>query len=163
MSNEENSNEAVDSAAETETTPVVNIVSKLLDLKQSNPKVFFGGIGAVVLIVIVIMMMSGGSKKHILVNEKVNLSIGQSYSLRGVNTYDPVATIRLVAVPGSIAAYDESAEGGDDKCRRMKQGTRVKLLQVQQAFGSAKFVEVEILAGQCAGRKGWASSNNLAN
>ncbi len=193
MSNDENSNESVDSVNESEestkqveneaTNEVVegasevaegasevvedtsnaegNAVSKIMALKDSNPKVFFGGIAGLVIVVLV-MMMSGGDNKRLPVSKTVNLSIGQSYSLKGVNTYDPMATIRLVAVPGSIAAYDDTEDkdrGGE--CKHLPQGTKVKLLQVQQAFGKAKFVEVEILDGECAGRKGWAVSNNL--
>lgn len=152
--------EANDQAVEESSNAVNNIVSKLMELKESNPKVFFGGIGGLVLVVL-IMMMSGGDKKHLPVTQAVNLSIGQNYTLKGVNTYDPKATIRLVAVPGSIAAYDDSADKDGDECKHMPQGTKVKLIQVQDAFGKAKFVEVEVLDGECAGRKGWAVATNL--
>ena len=170
MSNDENSNESVDSVNESEestsqaveesSNAVNNIISKVMELKESNPKVFFGGIGGLVLVVL-IMMMSGGDKKHLPVSKAVDLSIGQNYTLKGVNTYDPMATIRLVAVPGSIAAYDDSADKDGDECKHMPQGTKVKLVQIQEAFGKAKFVEVEVLDGECAGRKGWAVATNL--
>ncbi|NOR70995.1 MAG: hypothetical protein GQ532_15080, partial [Methylomarinum sp.] len=66
MSNDENSNESVDSVNESEesnskaveestsqaveesSNTVNNIISKVMELKESNPKVFFGGIGGLV-------------------------------------------------------------------------------------------------------------------
>lgn len=172
MSNDENSNkseestesvsETVSEAVESTTNAAGNIVSKILDLKQSNPKVFYGGIGALVLIVIILMMMGGGSNKNLPVTSVPNISIDQSYELRGVNTLDPNAPVKLVPVPGSISAFDE--EKTDDAgtgCNKMPQGTKVKAIQFQEAFGNVKFVQVEILGGECAGKKGWVISNNL--
>lgn len=165
---EENSSESVDStnqAAETKekaSSAVSNIIAKAMELKESNPKVFFGALGGVVLLIL-IMMMSGGESpsKHIPVTTMTNLSIGQTYSLKSVNTYDPEATVRLVAVPGSMAAYDDTEEAdrsGD--CKHMPQGTKVKLIQIQDTAG-ARFAQVEMINGDCAGRKAWAISNNL--
>ena len=178
MSNDENAKESVESVndsdestsntAETgdKTTNAAsnaagNVLSKLMEIKESNPKVFFGGIGGLV-VVVLIMMMTGGSNKNIPVTKMANLSIGQVYTLKGVNTYDPAATIRLVAVPGSMAAYDDTEKGDrEGGCKHMPQGTKVKLVQIQQAFEKAKFVEVEMLEGECAGKKGWAIATNL--
>jgi len=175
MSNDEQSNEsteAVDSvetveeAKETVAAPEVetegNAVSKIMELKESNPKVFFGAIGGLVLIILIVVF-SGGGSNSLPVHKAANLVIGNTYSLKGINSYGSNITIRLVAVPGSIAAYDESEkEGNESACKDIAQGTKVKLLQVQQAFGNAKFVQLEILdAGQCTGKKGWASANNL--
>lgn len=174
MSNDENANESVESVNDsdestkqtTETTDKAanaagNVLSKIMEIKESNPKVFFGGIGGLVVIVLIVMMM-GGSEKNLPVAQMTSLSIGQVYELKGVNTYDPAATVRLVSVPGSLAAYDDTEE--DDRkggCKHMAQGTKVKLLQVQEAFGKAKFVEVEMVGGECAGNKGWAIATNL--
>ena len=174
MSNDENANESVESANDSDestnkTTEKVNeasnvagnVISKIMEIKESNPKVFYGGIGGLV-VIILIMMMSGGNNKNLPVKKMANLSIGQTYELKGVNTYDPAAKIRLVAVPGSMAAYDDTeAEDRKGACKQMPQRTKVKLLQVQEAFGSAKFVEVEMIDGECAGKKGWAVSTNL--
>lgn len=187
MSNEENSNEIVndlkemadqaeekldeameaaedivEDAVETVSETSENLVSKIMALKESNPKLLYGAIAAVVFVVIGLISMSGGSSKQLPTSKKVDLTVGQNYKLQGVNTYDPDATVRLVAVPGSIAAYDDTKEDGSTEvCKHMPQGTNVKLLQIQEAFGKAKFVEVEMLDGECAGKKGWAISNNL--
>jgi len=171
MSNDENANDSDESTSNTAETgdnttaaasnAAGNVLSKILEIKESNPKVFFGGIGGLVLVILVVMMMGGG-KKNLPVKQMASLSIGQVYELKGVNTYDPAATIRLVPVPGSMAAYDDTEEedrrGG---CKHMPQGTKVKLVQVQEAFGKAKFVEVEMIEGECAGKKGWAIATNL--
>lgn len=188
MSNDENNNETevesteeqakteqetsnvTEEAVATEESPVIeessddaeSAVSKAMAIKESNPKLFFGAIGAVVIVILGVMMIGGGSKNPIPSAKVVNLSIGQTYSLKAVNSYDPSATVRLVEVPGSIAAYGEPKEGDEKKpCQQIAEGTKVKLLQIQEAFGKAKFVQVEILGGKCANKQGWAVSNNL--
>ena len=182
MSNDENSNETeVESSEEqvaqteqktenvAEEAPAVeessddaeNAVSKAMAIKESNPKLFFGAIGAVAIVALGVIMMGGGNKNPIPLAKVVNLSIGQTYALKGVNSSDPSATVRLVDVPGSISAYGAPEEGGKKPCQHLPEGTKVKLLQVQEAFGKAKFVQVEMLSGECANKKGWAVSNNL--
>jgi len=177
MSNDENSNESVESVEEVEAPAAEvneavsevdaedggNAISKVMALKESNPKVFFGAIGGLVLLVLVVMMM-GGNNNAIPSHKAANLVIGNTYTLKGINSYGSNVTIRLVAVPGSMAAYDESEkEGNDSSCKNIPQGTQVKLKQVQQAFGNAKFVQLEILGDSpCVGKTGWASANNLS-
>ncbi len=174
MSNDENPNESVDAVndseessnkAETSTEQASNVagnlISKAMELKESNPKVFFGGIAGLVIVIVILMMSGGGgSKKSLPVTKAVDVAIGQTYALKGVNTYDPNATVRIVNIPGSIAAYDDTTEGAGDKCKNMIQGTRVKVLNSQVITG-AKYAEIEIVDGECAGRKGWVVANNL--
>ena len=75
MSNDENANESVESVNDSDestnkTTETVNeesnaagnVLSKIMELKESNPKVFFGGIGGVVVVVLIMMMMGGNNK-----------------------------------------------------------------------------------------------------
>ena len=174
--------EAVDKASEVkddlvskvnETKEVVNeavgessnikegLVSKVTELKETNPKVFFGGLAALAIVIISVMSM-GGSDKKIPTHNAVNLSVGQTYKLKGINTYDPESKIRLVAVPGSLAAYDDTEESDrNEPCKQISQGTKVKLVQIQAAIGKAKYVQVEMVEGKCAGQKGWTNSNNL--
>ncbi len=151
--------EAVEDVVEASSEAKDSAVAKIMELKESNPKVFFGGIGVLVL-VILFLIMGGESTPPLPVVKAVNATVGQTYTLKGVNTTDPSVTIRLVAVPGSMAAYDYT-EGEEESCKHMPQGTKVKAIQLQQAFGETKFVEVEMVGGECAGRKGWVISNNL--
>jgi ElaB/YqjD/DUF883 family membrane-anchored ribosome-binding protein len=151
--------EVVEDVVEASSEVKDNAVAKIMELKNSNPKAFFGGIGALVLVILIIMM-SGGSNNPLPVAKIVNVAVGQSYTLKGVNTTDPSATVRLAAVPGSMAAYDDT-EGEEDACKHIPQGTKVKAIQIQEVFGKAKMIEVEMLEGNCAGRKGWVFSNNL--
>lgn len=151
--------DAVEDAVDASSEAKDSAVAKIMELKDSNPKVFFGGIGALVL-VILFLMMGGESKPPLPVSKVVNATVGQNYTLKAVNTTDLSTKIRLVAVPGSMAAYDDT-EGEEDACKQVAQGTKVKATQIQEAFGQAKFVEVEMLEGACAGRKGWVISNKL--
>ncbi|QPK63436.1 hypothetical protein IVG45_22020 [Methylomonas sp. LL1] len=139
-----------------------NLVAKLLELKESNPKVFFGGIGAVA-VVFLFLVMSGGSDPQLPVHQSKAIVPGQNYVLKSANAYDANATIRLVAVPGSMAAYDDTEEADrDGACKHMAQGTPVKAIQAQDAYGKKDvFVEVEMTSGECEGKKGWALAIDL--
>lgn len=139
-----------------------NMVAKLLELKESNPKVFFGGIGAIA-VVILIMMMSGGSNPKLPMHQAKAIVAGQNYVLKSANAYDTNATIRLVGVPGSMAAYDDTEEADrEGACKHMPQGTPVKAIQAQDAYGKKDvFVEVEMTTGECEGKRGWALAIDL--
>ncbi len=171
----ENVKETVEEVVETVTEKVEEVaenvtdaveesgaVAKIMALKDSNPKVFFGAIGGLV-VVILLLLMSGGGKNPLPQPKQVNLVNGNTYTLKGVNSYGADAKIRLVAVPGSMAAYDESEkEGKEGNCKSMPEGTKVKLLSTQEALGGVTFVELEILdAKGCEGRKGWTTANDL--
>lgn len=155
--------ETFDDVVEDASEVAGGFVSKVMAFKQSNPKVFFGGIGALVLVILFLMMSGGGGSKKQLSSVKMgNLAVGQTYSLRAVNSYDPNSTVRLVSVPGSLAAYDDTEE--DDRvgdCKHIPQGTKVKVVRVQNAMGNTTSVQIEMLEGECAGSKGWTISTNL--
>ncbi|OAI09722.1 hypothetical protein A1359_18435 [Methylomonas lenta] len=138
------------------------IVAKLLELKESNPKVFFGGVGAVTLIIL-FLAMSGGSDTKLPVHKTATIVAGQNYVLKSANAYDPSSTIRLVSVPGSMAAYDDTEESDrEGGCKHMPQGTPVKAIQSQDAYGKKDvFVEVEMTTGECLGQRGWALAIDL--
>jgi hypothetical protein len=175
MSIDDNTNETENQTQPEESTPVNetveaaqnaagNALSTILELKESNPKVFFGGIGAIVLVLLV-LMMSGGSDPKLPVHQSKPISVGQSYVLKSPNTYDPNATIRMVAVPGSMAAYDDTEENDrDGSCKHLPQNTAVKLTQSQQdpSDKNVVWVEVEVTdAGECQGKRAWTSGINL--
>ena len=138
------------------------IVAKLLELKESNPKVFFGGIGGIA-VVFLFLVMSGGSDSKLPTHKAVTIVPGQNYVLKSANAYDASATIRLVAVPGSMAAYDDTEESDrEGGCKHMPQGTPVKAIQSQDAYGKKDvFVEVEMTTGECLGQRGWALAIDL--
>jgi len=158
----ENIEETVDEALETASDVKDGIISKAMALKESNPKVFFGGIGVLALVVLSLFMSGGSNNKSLPAPKNVNLSVGQTYELKGINTFDDNVTIRLVAEPGSMAAYDDTEEKDreDGECKRIPQLTKVKLTQLQD-FQGAKFAQVEMVEGKCVGKKGWVSANNL--
>jgi len=136
-------------------------LANFLALKESNPKVFFGSIGAAVALLL-FLFVGGGSDPKLPVHQAKPVVIGQSYVLKSANAYDPSATIRLVAVPGSMAAYDDSEEADREGCKHIKDGTPVKVTQSQDAYGKKDvFVEVEMQSGECEGKKGWALAINL--
>ncbi|WP_446810145.1 hypothetical protein ACH50O_00670 [Methylomonas sp. 2BW1-5-20] len=156
-------NTAADSAAAAKNA-AGNIVANLLALKESNPKVFFGGVGAVAL-VLAVLIFGGGSDVKLPVHQAKAMVPGQSYVLKSPNTYDPNATVRLVSVPGSMAAYDDTEENDrDGACKHMPLNTPVKLIQSQSDSTDKNVVwaEVEITeSGECQGRKAWTSAINL--
>ncbi|MCQ8103550.1 hypothetical protein NP590_05490 [Methylomonas sp. SURF-2] len=141
-----------------------NLIATLLELKESNPKVFFGGVGAIV-VIFLFLVMSGGSDPKLPVHQAKAMVPGQSYVLKSPNTYDPNATVRLVSVPGSMAAYDDTEEADrDGSCKHMPMNTPVKLVQSQNDSTDKNLVwaEVEITAaGECQGKKAWTSAINL--
>lgn len=175
MSIDDNTNESENQTQPEESTSVSetveaaqnaagNALSSIMELKASNPKVFFGGIGAIVLVLLV-LMMSGGSDPKLPVHQSKPISVGQNYVLKSPNTYDPNATIRMVAVPGSMAAYDDTEENDrDGSCKHLPQNTAVKLTQSQQdpSDKNVVWVEVEVTdAGECQGKRAWTSGINL--
>ena len=140
-----------------------NLLTSLMQLKESNPKVFFGGIGAIA-VVFLILIMSGGSDKNLPKHKAAALAPGQNYVLKNPNTYDTNATVRLVSVPGSMAAYDDTEEADrEGACKHMPQNTPVKLIQSQRdaTDKNVLWAEVEMLQGECQGQKGWTSAINL--
>ena len=154
MSNEENAKQAIESTQKI----VGNTLSLLKDLKEKNPKVFFGGIAGVT-VLLLILMSSGGDNKPPLTGPSIkNLTIGQSYVLKSANSYDSASTVRLVSVPGALSAYDDSEEADrSGACQHMPQGTKVTALEFQDFAGKKNaFVKVKMTEGECKDNEGWA-------
>lgn len=154
--------ETVNASSEAAKNAVGDMLASFLALKETNPKVFFGSIGGVV-VLLLILVMGGGPDPKLPVHQSKPIVAGQSYVLKGANAYDPQATIRLVSVPGSMAAYDDTDENDrEGACKHIKEGTPVKVVQSQDAYGKKDvFAEVEMLSGECEGKKGWALAINL--
>lgn len=157
----ENSNEKANETVDKAQDAAKNALASVMALKDSNPKVFFGGIGAVV-VLLLIVMMSGGSKKTLPTHQNKAISIGQNYVLKSANAADPNAPIRLVTVPGSMAAYDDTEEEDRSGCKLAQPGTPVTVVQTQDAYGKKDaFAQVELNTGECQGRKGWVLAIDL--
>lgn len=146
---------------------VSNVISSILALKDSNPKVFFGGLGALVVIILFIMLSGGDEPGKPAITggaANKNLAIGQKYILHNPNSFDKEATIRLVPVPGTIAAYDdaenEKAEGGE--CKDVPQGTSVSIINFEDAYGKKNaFAQIKIEEGKCKDKTGWVLAFDL--
>lgn len=154
MSNEENAKKTVEAAKET----AGKLLSAMMSLKEQNPKVFFGAIGGLVFLLLV-MMMSGGDSEIVSGPSAKNLVAGQRYVLKNPNTYEVQSPIQLVAVPGAIAAFDDSEDeekGKVESCRRIAQGTAVSVVDFQDFAGKKNaFVKVQVEDGECKGNSGW--------
>jgi hypothetical protein len=160
MSTEENAKKSVDAAKET----AGKLFSSMMELKEKNPKIFFGIIGGVVLLLI-IMMMSGGNPEVLPKTAQKNLAVGQRYVLKNPNSYEVESPIQLVAVPGAIAAFDDSEDqekGKVESCRRIAQGTSVSVLELQEFAGKKNaFAKIQVEDGECKGSSGWVLSIDL--
>jgi hypothetical protein len=157
MSNEENAKQTVEAAKET----AGKLFSVMMDLKEKNPKVFFGVAGGVFLLLLV-LMMSGGESVDLPKYSAKNLVVGQQYVLKNPNTYEIQSPIHLVAVPGAISAFDDSedeANGKVDSCRRIAQGAAITVLELQEFAGKKNaFAKIQVEDGACKGSSGWVLS-----
>lgn len=166
MSNEENLNQTEEAvAAETTAQPTeaaspasASPVASILAMKDSNPKVFYGAIGGVVALLLIIMMSGGNDSGELKGPVMKDLAVGQRYTLKSANAYDPVATVRLVPVPGAMEAYDDTEEADrNSACQHIEQGTPVTVVGLQDMYGKKNaFVKVKIEEGVCKDRDGWA-------
>jgi hypothetical protein len=157
MSSEENAKKTVEAAKET----AGKLFSVMMELKEKNPKVFFGVVGGVVFLLLVIMM-SGGDSKVMPGPSAKNLVAGQRYVLKNPNTYEVESPIQLVAVPGAISAFDDSEDedkGKVESCRRIAQGTAITVTEFQDFAGKKNaFAKVQVEDGVCKGSSGWVLS-----
>ena len=158
MNNEENVNKSVESAK----SALSNQLGAVMSLKEKNPKLFYGVLAVLILPLLFFMIGGGDDKSKSLSGPTVkDLAIGQKYVLKSPNTVDTDAKIRLVPVPGTLAAYDDSEEedrkdSKDAVCQHMPQGTPVEVTEFSDAFGKKKmFVKVKITEGSCKGKDGW--------
>lgn len=138
------------------------LTATLLNLKESNPKVFFGAIGGIVLL-IGIIIVSGGDSKPVISSAPKNLVVGQKYILKNPNAYEVASPIRLVSVPGAIAAYDDSEDDTKkEACRQIAQGTSITLTELQDAYTKKNvFGKIKIEEGECQGTEGWVLSIDI--
>lgn len=161
MNNEEKLNQAKAAANEAK-TKLTEMVGQFLSLKDSNPKVFYGVIGGVVLLLLISMMM-GGDSSVIANNTNKNLAMGQSYTLKNANA-SSIGVTALVAVPGNMAAYDNSTqdETTSGLVCQAPDGSQIRIKGFADAFGKKNlFAQVEVESGPCQGKTGWTIVNNI--
>ena len=167
MSNEDNANQEEIVKAEENVSQDTNsasnniggFISTFLSLKEKNPKVFFGSIGGIAVLLVVLMSMGDEGSKPVISGPVLkDLGIGQRYVLKSANAYDPSATVRLVATPGAIAAYDDTEEADrSGACQHIAQGTPVSVLEFADAYGKQKsYAKVRIEDGECKAHEAWA-------
>jgi len=164
MSNQENENQPVTEEqkqptdVQTKKTAVSHFLATLMKIKQDNPALFFGGVGAFLVVGAWLLAMAGSDGGPVKQSAIKELKLGQRYVLKGANTYDALSTVRLVSVPGAIAAYDDSEESDRTRaCQHMAQGTPVTALAFADAYGKKNsYVKVRIETGECKGNEAWA-------
>jgi hypothetical protein len=159
MSNEEKTKESLDNVKNL----LGNLTAAALNLKETKPKVFYGAVGGVALLILIAVFSGGESRPAVQQYSKKALAVGQTYTLKSPNSYDPNSTIRIVPAPGTLAAYDDTEEADrTGTCQHFPQGTKVKVLRLQDAFDTANsFAEVSIEGGECNGKTGWVLSIDL--
>jgi hypothetical protein len=155
MSNEENAKQSAEAAKEMAS----KLFTVMMDLKEKNPKVFFGAVGGVVVLLLIVMMSGGDESANFPKTTAKNLVSGQRYVLKNPNTYEVESPIQLVAVPGAIAAFDDSEDaekGKVESCRRIPQGTAITAVDFQDFAGKKNaFVKIQVEEGECKGSSGW--------
>lgn len=149
--------------ATTATEPKENALAGFLGLKDTNAPAFYGIIGGVGAIVVTLLALGfGGSDEILKKAESKGLAAGQKYTLKSPNVVTDGAelpTVRLVATPGAIAAFDDD-ENKTEECRKFPVGTNVTVLDKQEQ-SSVVYAKVQIDEGSCSGTIGWVLGINL--
>lgn len=154
---------------ETSTTPeqtensVASAIASAKALKESNASLFYGIVGGVGAVVLTLLALGLGGNDEILKKaESKGIAAGQKYTLKSPNVATDgaeVPTIRLVATPGAIAAFDDD-ENKTEECRKFPVGTNVTVLDKQEQ-SSVVYAKVQIDEGSCSGTIGWVLGINL--
>jgi hypothetical protein len=127
----------------------------LMALKEKNPLVFYGGIGALVLIVLGGVLLGGGGGEQAKVP---TIQVGQTYKLVNPNVSGG-GDVLLLQAPGRMGATDPELREKEEVCV-VKAGTPAKVTE-QTVVNYVKYVKVEPLSGDCQGKAGWTSLVNL--
>ena len=130
-----------------------NIGAKVNDLRQSKPKVFYGGLAAVV--IIVLFLLIGGGDTSQAPQVQATLKAGATYRLVNPNGGE----VLLVAVPGQFSSADYNEEDTQNICV-VDSNTQV-VLQEETFVNYIHYVKVKPSAGPCAGKSGWTSKVNI--
>lgn len=140
------------------TAAVGQIFSSIANLKQQNPKVFYGAVGGVVLLVLYLMF--SGKPEVLSGPAPANLVVGQSYVLKTPNSAGESPQVRMVSTPGQMEAYDDTEETDRQGCKNLPEGTRVTVKDIFKQPGM-NFAKVEINDGECKGKIMWTLAVNV--
>lgn len=133
-------------------------LASLLNLRQQNPKVFYGAIGGVVLVVLYLMF--SGKPEVLSGPAQTNVAVGQSYILKTPNSAGEKPLVRMVSTPGQMEAYDDTEETDRQGCKNLPEGTHVTVKDLFKQPGM-NFAKVEINEGECKGKTMWTLMVNL--
>lgn len=148
---------AEEQAAATEEAAEPNkIMAMINNLRESNPKAFYGGIAGVVVVLFLIIKMMGGSSVSQV--QAPAIQIGQTYTLVNPNVSGG-GDVLLLQAPGRMGATDPELREKEQVCV-VDAGTPAKVLE-ETVVSYVKYVQVEPLEGDCAGKKGWTITINL--
>ncbi len=143
-------------AAKEEAEAATNkILSVIMGLKEKNPMAFYGGIGAIVLILLGMLFFGGDKVTQVPVP---TIQIGQTYTLVNPNVTGG-GDVLLLQAPGRMGATDPELREKEQVCV-VDPNTPAKVLQ-ETVVAFVKYVQVEPLEGDCAGKKGWTTIVNL--
>ncbi len=132
------------------------LMEKLTALRQEKPALFYGGIAGVLLVLfLVIKMFGGGGVEQLQVPA---IQVGQTYKLVNPNVTGG-GDVLLFQAPGRMGATDPEIREKEKVCV-VKAGTSAKVLE-QSVVNYVKYVKVEPVEGDCAGKQGWTSIVNL--
>lgn len=130
-----------------------NIGAQVNDLRQSNPKVFYGGLAVVV--ILALFLLIGGSDTSQAPQVKATLKIGETYRLVNPNGGE----VLLVAVPGQFSSSEYDEEDSQNICL-VDSNTRV-VLQEETFVNYINYVKVQPSDGPCKSKSGWTSKVNI--
>ncbi|HEB78249.1 MAG TPA: hypothetical protein ENI90_06970 [Methylothermaceae bacterium] len=132
------------------------LAEKLTALRQEKPMLFYGGIAGILLVLFLVIKMFGGGGVE---QAKVpTIQVGQTYKLVNPNVTGG-GDVLLFQAPGRMGATDPEIREKEKVCV-VKAGTPAKVLE-QSVVNYVKYVKVEPVEGDCAGKQGWTSIVNL--
>ncbi len=129
---------------------VKDAIGNIMDFREENPKVFYGGIGTVVVVVLLFMVLTPAGTDI----EGPKITIGNVYTIAAPNG----GPANLTASP-VFSSADYAGEDSVNVCQ-VKPGTKGKVLE-SRFVTYIDYVRLEILDGDCMGKKGWTSSVSL--
>ena len=129
---------------------VKDAIANIMDFREDNPKVFYGGIGGVVFVVLIFMVMTPAGTDV----EGPAITIGTVYTIAAPNG----GPANLTASP-VFSSADYAGEDSVNVCQ-VKPGSKGRALEARLVT-HIDYVRLEILDGNCQGKKGWTSSVSL--